>query len=230
MSAMEFEEPSFTPELFAFLRSWPTTTARGSRPTSPATTPRSGNQRSRSSRTSAYRSTRSARTSWPTPAGRRVAVPDPPRHALLEGQDAVQDAGRPPVPPRARKAPTRPATTCTSSRGNVFVGCGAFHPDRARCAPSERHRGRPAPGGAIVERAAFAERFRLDGESLKRAPAASTRDHPLIDDLKRKDFIAVAALRQGDVARAGFLEQSSSCCADASAFVRFLCAAARVAF
>ena len=44
----------------------------------------------------------------------------------------------------------------------------------------------------------FQERFRLGGEALKRPPAGFDRDHPLIEELKRKDFIAVADLSESD--------------------------------
>ncbi len=45
----------------------------------------------------------------------------------------------------------------------------------------------------------FQEKFDLVGESLKTAPRDYDKDHPMIDDLKRIDFIAVAPLSENDV-------------------------------
>jgi len=36
--------------------------------------------------------------------------------------------------------------------------------------------------------------FNLSGEALKRAPRGYSSDHPLLEDLKRKDFIAIGDL------------------------------------
>jgi uncharacterized protein (TIGR02453 family) len=114
---------------------------------------------------------------------------------------------------------------------NVFMACGTWHPDaetlRAiRTAIAHK----PSRWRAVVEAPAFAGRFRLGGEALKRPPAGFDPAHPLIDELKRKDFIAVAALRQGDVTASGFLSHFLGLCAAAAPFMRFLCEAARVPY
>jgi uncharacterized protein (TIGR02453 family) len=41
-----------------------------------------------------------------------------------------------------------------------------------------------------VSEKAFKAQCTLDGESLKRPPRGYDPDHPLIEDLKRKDFVA----------------------------------------
>ena len=48
---------------------------------------------------------------------------------------------------------------------------------------------------------AFRRVFELDGESLARPPRGYDREHELIEDLKRKDFIASTALADADLLR-----------------------------
>ena len=71
----------------------------------------------------------------------------------------------------------------------------------------------------------FRSRFQLAGDSLKRAPSGYDPEHPLIEDLKRKDFICVASLTEKDVCAAGFVGDFAETCRDASPLVRFLCTA-----
>jgi uncharacterized protein (TIGR02453 family) len=116
-------------------------------------------------------------------------------------------------------------------RGSVFMACGTWHPDgdtlRAiRTAIASR----PRRWEAAIGDPAFAARFRLGGDALKRPPAGFDRDHPLIEDIKRKDFIAVTDLTQTDAVSAGFLTRFLGLCAESAPFMRLLCDAARVPF
>jgi uncharacterized protein (TIGR02453 family) len=118
-----------------------------------------------------------------------------------------------------------------TSRGGCFAGMGTWHPDP----PTLR-----AIREAIVEdpegwkKAAHGRAFRnelsLAGDSLKRGPTGFDLDHPLIDDIKRKDFIAVAPLTEADVVSDGFLELFADRCRRAAPFVRWLCAAVDAPF
>jgi uncharacterized protein (TIGR02453 family) len=115
--------------------------------------------------------------------------------------------------------------------GSVFMACGTWHPDRDTLhAIRTAIAARPARWQAIVEEPAFRQSFRLGGETLKRPPAGFDRDHPLIDELKRKDFIAIADLSESDAIASGFLDRFLDLCADAGDFMRFLCDSARVEY
>jgi uncharacterized protein (TIGR02453 family) len=115
--------------------------------------------------------------------------------------------------------------------GSVFMACGTWRPDSETlrairtAIASDAARWR-----AIVDDPEFSGRFRLGGEALKRPPAGFDPTHPLIDDLKRKDFIAITDLTQGDVTSRGFLSRFLGLCDDAAGFMRFLCDGARVPF
>jgi len=114
--------------------------------------------------------------------------------------------------------------------GMVFAAAGIWHPDTAaqlaiRDAiaddPAEWKR---ATGGA------FAKTYRLTGETLKRPPPGFDADHPLIDDLKRKDFVCETPLTERAVTAPGFMEEYTRLCRTAVPFLRFLCRAVDVPF
>ncbi|WP_417760461.1 DUF2461 domain-containing protein [Shewanella sp.] len=48
--------------------------------------------------------------------------------------------------------------------------------------------------------------FMLDGDSLQRPPKGFDKQHPLIDELKRKDFIAIKSLSSQQVCRDDFVD------------------------
>jgi uncharacterized protein (DUF2461 family) len=76
----------------------------------------------------------------------------------------------------------------------------------------------------------FAAVFELGGDSLKRAPSGYDPDHPLIEDLKRKDFVGYAMLEEKTVTGDGFLDEYARICRSATPFVEFLCRAVDVPF
>jgi uncharacterized protein (TIGR02453 family) len=113
----------------------------------------------------------------------------------------------------------------------VFMACGLWHPEREvlhtiRTAIASK----PGRWRAVVEEPPFTEHFRLGGESLKRPPAGFDKDHELIEDLKRKDFIAYTDLSEDAAIADDFLDRFLALCADAGEFMRFLCTSARVPY
>ena len=78
---------------------------------------------------------------------------------------------------------------------------------------------------AATRRAPFSDSFELAGDSLKRPPRGFDPDHPLIDDLKRKSFMATAPLTQGEVTRADFMDGFVERCRAASPMMAVLCEA-----
>ena len=115
--------------------------------------------------------------------------------------------------------------------GQCFAGIGLWHPE-ARVANQIRE--------AIVDDARRWKRvaygkpvstvWTQTGDRLKRPPRGFDPDHLLIDDLKRKDFLATARLRQGDVTATTFLDDWVAMCRAGSGFMKFLCEAVGVPF
>jgi uncharacterized protein (TIGR02453 family) len=115
--------------------------------------------------------------------------------------------------------------------GRVFMACGSWRPDRDTLhAYRTAIASKPGRWREVVEEPPFTDRFRLSGEALIRPPAGFDRDHELIEDLKRKDFIAYADLSEEHAVAGDFLDQFIAHCADAGPFMKFLCASARVEY
>lgn len=115
--------------------------------------------------------------------------------------------------------------------GNVFAATGVWRPD----APTlgrirEGIVAEPQRWRRATREKAFAERFQLRGESLTRAPAGYDPDDPLIEDLKRKDFVAVATLNERAACSPGFLEEFASTSRASAPYLRFLCDALGLPF
>ncbi|MDA7978315.1 MAG: DUF2461 domain-containing protein [Pirellulales bacterium] len=112
-----------------------------------------------------------------------------------------------------------------------FLGVGIWHPSSdalqaIRAAIDER----PSAWKKARDDRKFLSAFHLAGDSLKRPPRGFTADHPLIDDLKRKDFIAVKPLSRRDVHKATFVADVAEAFRTARPLMRFLCRAINVPF
>ena len=112
-----------------------------------------------------------------------------------------------------------------------FVGLGIWHPDgpslaRIRSFIVES----PTRWKRTVNAKKFRERFELAGDSLKRPPRGYDPEHPLIEDLKRKDYIATTRIDGASVTAKGFLDEFETLCRSGSPLVRYLCAALDIPF
>lgn len=108
---------------------------------------------------------------------------------------------------------------------NVFMAAGCWHPDReALEAIRDRVADRPA-AWHDTRRAVEARGFRLEGEALKRAPRGYAPDHPAVEDLKRRDFIAIRDLSEAEACRPDFVLRFVDACAAADPLMRLLTSA-----
>jgi uncharacterized protein (TIGR02453 family) len=109
--------------------------------------------------------------------------------------------------------------------GNVFTGAGLWHPDGPTLAKIR---------GAIVDDPdgwkQASRSLTLGGENLKRPPRGFDPEHPMVEDLKRKDFVCFTELGHAVACSAGFLERFTETCRTASPFVRFLTEAVDLEF
>jgi len=77
----------------------------------------------------------------------------------------------------------------------VFVGAGIWHPASDTLKKIRTYiDAHPTRWQGALADADFTRAFHLAGDSLKRAPKGYPLNHPMIGDLKRKDFIAIAPL------------------------------------
>ena len=89
---------------------------------------------------------------------------------------------------------------------------------------------KPAEWKKARDAAAFRRAFRLDGDTLKRPPRGYPADHPYIEDLKRKDFIATIELDEADALSPRFLDDIADRFRAATPFMKFLCRATGVPY
>jgi uncharacterized protein (TIGR02453 family) len=100
--------------------------------------------------------------------------------------------------------------------GSVFAGAGVWHPDNPTLTKIR---------DAIVrdpDRWKQVVPGRTSGESLKRPPRGYDPDHPLIEDLKRKDFVTITRFTQAQASADDFMDRYARACRDTAPFMKFL--------
>ena len=113
----------------------------------------------------------------------------------------------------------------------TFVGVGLWRPETAMAYRIREHIAEdPGAWKKAAFGKAFRETFTLGGDSLVNPPRGFDPDHPFVDDLRRKDFIASVPLTQKTVTSDDFIDQFHSLCRTATPFMRFLCDAVGVPF
>ncbi|MFV1992914.1 MAG: DUF2461 domain-containing protein [Acidiferrobacterales bacterium] len=115
--------------------------------------------------------------------------------------------------------------------GNNFVGAGIWRPDSQTLATIRT---------AIVDKSnawikasqdkKFTRKFELAGDSLSTYPRGYDKQHPLIKDLKRKDFIAITSLDNKQVISNRLLSNVTRSFEAAIPLMKFLCKSLELRF
>lgn len=106
----------------------------------------------------------------------------------------------------------------------VFLGVGMWHPDsKPLSSVRQRIADLPPAWKRVRDGKAFRRHFELAGDSLKRPPRGFDPDHPMIDDLKRKDFIGVCRLEPETIFDGDFVQETAVIFKTARPFFQFLC-------
>ena len=109
-------------------------------------------------------------------------------------------------------------------KDKVFVGAGIWKPDSQTLnmirtlIDDDQKRWKRVKNGK-----AFKQTFERQGESLKRPPRGFEVEHPLLEDLKRKDHFGLANLNHDDIYSPELPEILVKHFKTAMPFVRFLC-------
>ena len=108
--------------------------------------------------------------------------------------------------------------------GDVFLAAGIWRPEsntlkNVRTLMDEY----PKEWKKISRKLIVSNKFTFGGESLKRPPKGFQAEHPLIDDLKRKDLIAVQNLKISSVYAKDFSKQSAQLFKAVAPLVNFIC-------
>lgn len=112
-----------------------------------------------------------------------------------------------------------------------FLGVGCWHPEadvlgRIR----DLIAAKPERWFKVRDDKKFAAQWQLSGESLSRPPRGFAADHPAIEDLKYKDFVAMAPLGFDEATGAGLVKRAGKRFALAAPFMAFLCEAIGVRY
>ena len=113
----------------------------------------------------------------------------------------------------------------------VFLAVGLWRPEATALAAI---RGRISVKQAEWLRArndkVFKRHFSLGGQSLTRPPRGFDKEHPLIEDLKRKDFIAVKSMNLSEATQPRFQQKVETAFKSATPLMQFLCKAVGVPY
>ena len=110
--------------------------------------------------------------------------------------------------------------------GDVFAGGGIWHPDTKTVNAIRTAIARDPDGW----RDATASVKLGQGDALKRVPQGFDKDHPLAEDLKRRDFAAIEPLSEREATGADFLDRYRRACEPMAPLMRFLSGAVGVPF
>ncbi len=106
---------------------------------------------------------------------------------------------------------------------NVHAAAGVWHPETPAL---DKIRGaivrRSQAWNAVVRRREFKEGVQFWGERLKRPPSGYRADHPLIEDLKWKDFIVYVDFRDEDAFSPDLMSKFAETCRLFAPFNKFL--------
>ena len=114
---------------------------------------------------------------------------------------------------------------------NCFLGTGIWRPDydtltAIRTSITEK----PGAWKRARDNKRFIQQFRFGGNQLKRPPRGYAANHPYIEDLKRKDFIAVSEFSIGKIHSKHFVDEVAMRYATAKPFMKFLCSTLSLRF
>ena len=113
----------------------------------------------------------------------------------------------------------------------IHAGVGSWHPDSETLAKfRESIVENPAGWKRARNNRRFRARFEMTGESLKRHPRGFDPEHPLIEDIKRKDFIGMTKVSRKFVTGPDLIDAYGQLCSDGASLVRWLSRSAGVPF
>ncbi len=114
---------------------------------------------------------------------------------------------------------------------NSFIGVGIWHPASdalglIRQAIDED----PTKWRRFLNNKKFHSTFELVGDRLKTAPRGVDKQHPLIADLRRKDFIGLQSISEKQITSDNFADQAIESFRRGRPLMSFLCDALRIPF
>lgn len=105
----------------------------------------------------------------------------------------------------------------------VFAGVGIWQPDAPTLAKiRDAIVTQPERWQRVSRDETFLATFTIGGESLKNPPKGYAPEHPFVEDLKRKDFIASVMFTEADACAPDFIDRYTRICRQAAPYIGFL--------
>lgn len=113
----------------------------------------------------------------------------------------------------------------------VFIGAGIWRPDpKTLVNIRKKIANKPNEWTKIVSDKYMSKSFSQAGDRLKRPPRGYDADHPLIDDIKRKDHILVANLDLDFVTKRTLCSNLGKLFQECSPYMNFLCGSLKLKY
>ncbi|MDJ0807325.1 MAG: DUF2461 domain-containing protein [Gammaproteobacteria bacterium] len=115
--------------------------------------------------------------------------------------------------------------------GRCFLGAGIWHPDNSTLGKIRDFiLDNPASWKTALDQPGFKRGFVLEGDSLKRAPKGYPADHELLEDLRRKDFIACKTFDCREITQHSLPQFVMRNLKSTDNFMRYLCTALEIPY
>lgn len=112
-----------------------------------------------------------------------------------------------------------------------FFAVGCWHPESDALGKIRDHIvQKPEKWFSARDDRKFAAQWDLWGDSLTRPPRSYAADHPAIEDIKRKDFVALASLSTAEVTGPGLVKLAGKRFTASVPYMAFLCEALEVPY
>ena len=116
-------------------------------------------------------------------------------------------------------------------KDNCFLAAGLWRPEpRALAGIRALIKEKPVDWGKAVQSKASKEGYTLGCRSLTRPPKGYTQEDPFLEDLKRKDFMAVHNFSSQEAMSADFVKMVKKKYGFATPYMRFLCESVGIPF
>jgi uncharacterized protein (TIGR02453 family) len=112
-----------------------------------------------------------------------------------------------------------------------FLAVGSWHPDADQLGKyRDLIAQKPEKWFAAKNDKTFTAQWEMWGDSLTRPPRGYAIDHPAIEDIKRKDFVAMTPLTLKQVTSKGLVELVEARFSETKPLMKFLCEAIEVPY
>lgn len=113
----------------------------------------------------------------------------------------------------------------------IFLGVGTWHPEPLALKAIREHIvAKPGPYQDAIEHAPFKEIYTMAGDTLIRPPKGYDASHALIEEIKRKDFIAISKLTEEELYTGDVCQLVASRFGRAQPLQKFICEALGLRF